>query len=78
MNNTLSNLNLELDKGFEQENKLYDLYQLISTYNKLLLKAGNDLEKTNKIIKKIFIVMIATKNLLQNYFQVLLKMNYCI
>lgn len=78
MNNTLSNLNLELDKGFEQENKLYDLYQLISTYNKLLLKAGNDLKKTNKIIKKIFIVMIATKNLLQNYFQVLLKMNYCI
>ena len=78
MNNTLSNLNLELDKGFEQENKLYDLYQLISTYNKLLLKAGNDLKKTNKIIKKIFIVMIATQNLLQNYFQVLLKMNYCI
>ena len=78
MNNTLSNLNLELDKGFEQENTLYDLYQLISTYNKLLLKAGNDLKKTNKIIKKIFIVMIATKNLLQNYFQVLLKMNYCI
>ena len=78
MNNTLSNLNLELDKGFEQENKLYDLYQLISTYNILLLKARNDLENQIESSKKILIVGIVMKNILQNYFQVLLKMNYCI
>lgn len=55
MNNTLSNLNLEIEKGIEQENTLYDLYQLISTYNtynKLLLKARNDLEKSNRVIKE--------------------------
>lgn len=57
MNNTLSNLNLEIKKGIEQENTLYDLYRLISTYNtynKLLLKAGNDLENSNRVIKKNF------------------------
>lgn len=51
MNNTLSNLNLEIEKGIEQKNKLYDLYQLISTYNtysELLLKARNDLEESNE------------------------------
>ena len=55
MNNTLSNLNLEIEKGIEQENILYDLYRLISTYNtynKLLLKARYDLEKSNRVIKE--------------------------
>lgn len=57
MNNTLSNLNLEIEKGIEQENTLYDLYRLISTYNtynKLLLKAENDLENSNRVIKENF------------------------
>ncbi len=57
MNNTLSNLNLEIEKGIEQENTLYDLHRLISTYNtynKLLLKAENDLENSNRVIKKNF------------------------
>ena len=57
MNNTLSNLNLEIKKGIEQENTLYDLYQLISTYNtynKLLLKARNVLENSNRVIKENF------------------------
>lgn len=57
MNNTLSNFNLEIEKGIEQENTLYDLYRLISTYNtynKLLLKARYDLEKSNRVIKENF------------------------
>lgn len=57
MNNTLSNLNLEIEKGIEQENTLYNLYRLISTYNtynKLLLKAENDLENSNRVIKENF------------------------
>lgn len=57
MTNTLSNLNLEIEKGIEQENILYDLYRLISTYNaynKLLLKAENDLKNSNRVIKENF------------------------
>lgn len=51
MNDLLSNLNLELNKGIKQANTLYELYQLLSAYNvynKLLLAAENDLEQSNK------------------------------
>lgn len=57
MNDTLSNLNLELNNGIEQANTLYELYQLLSVYNvynKLLSEAENDLEKSNRVIKENF------------------------
>lgn len=51
MNDLLSNLNLELNKGIKQANTLYELYQLLSSYNvynKLLSEAENDLKQSNK------------------------------
>ena len=57
MNDLLSNLNLEIEKGNKEANKLQELYQLISTYNyfnTLLLKVKQELEQSDTILDENF------------------------
>ena len=54
MKNTLSNLNLEIEKGISSAKTFEELYQLLSTYNAysiLLIKAKNKLEKLGAAFK---------------------------
>lgn len=55
MNNTLSNLNLEIEKGISSAKTLEELYQLLSTYNAyniLLIKAKNKLGRLGETFKR--------------------------
>ena len=71
MNNTLSNLNLEIEKGISSAKTLEELYQLLSTYNAysiLLIKAKNKLERLGTAFKGDYDYSDCYKNSIKELF----------